>query len=86
LVTKKNKRTTINQKRKKSVKNRSKFLQELILFTKKIMKKKLLLKKIFKIEDEQNSAKSKEKIGKRYENTSALLGQVKEKSYKRPAR
>ena len=47
---------------------------------------KIVTKKIFKIEDEQNSAKSKEKIGKRYENTSALLGQVKEKSYKRPAR
>ena len=43
-------------------------------------------KKMFKIENEENSEKSKEKIGKRYENTSALLGQVKERSYKRPAR
>ena len=45
-----------------------------------------ITKKIFKIENEENSEKSKEKIGKRHENTSSTLGQVKEKSYKRPAR
>jgi len=42
--------------------------------------------KIFKIKSEQNSEKSKEETGKRYENTDASLGQVKERSYKRPAR
>ena len=30
---------------------------------------------MFKIENEENSEKSKEKIGKRYENTSSVLGQ-----------
>ena len=45
-----------------------------------------ITKKIFKIENEENSEKSKEKIGKRYENTSSVLGKVKERSYKRPAR
>ena len=40
----------------------------------------------FKIKNEQNSEKSKEKTGKRYENTDSSLGQVKERSYKRPAR
>ena len=53
---------------------------------KKNREEETVTKKIFKIENEENSEKSKEKIGKRYENTSALLGQVKEKSYKRPAR
>ena len=42
--------------------------------------------KIFKIKNEENSEKSKEETGKRYENTSSLLGQVKERSYKRPGR
>ena len=45
-----------------------------------------ITKKMFKIENEENSEKSKEKIGKRYENTSSVLGKVKERSYKRPAR
>jgi|TARA_B110000438_G_C15472663_1_gene503828 hypothetical protein len=43
-------------------------------------------KKIFKIENEEKPEKSKEKTGKRHENTSSSLGQVKERSYKRPAR
>ena len=43
-------------------------------------------KKMFKIENEEDSEKFKEKIGKRHESTSSLLGQVKEKSYKRPGR
>ena len=42
--------------------------------------------KIFKIKNDENSEKSKEEIGKRHENTAASLGQVKERSYKRPAR
>ena len=42
------------------------------------------ISKIFKIKNEENSEKSKEETGKRYENTSSLLGQVKERSYKRP--
>jgi len=44
------------------------------------------INKIFKIKNEENSEKSKEETGKRYENTSSLLGQVKERSYKRPGR
>ena len=43
-------------------------------------------KKIFKIENEEDTEKSKETTGKRHENTSSVLGQVKEKSYKRPGR
>ena len=46
----------------------------------------IVTEKIFKIKNEQNLDKSKEETGKRYENTDASLGQVKEKSYKRPAR
>ena len=53
---------------------------------KKDNEEKIITKKIFKIKNEQNSEKSKEKIGKRYENTDSSLGQVKERSYKRPAR
>ena len=47
---------------------------------------KNITKKIFKIKNEQNSEKSKEDTSKRYENTDPSLGQVKERSYKRPAR
>ena len=47
---------------------------------------KVVTEKIFKIKNEQNSEKSKEETGKRYENVDASLGQVKERSYKRPAR
>ena len=43
-------------------------------------------KKIFKIGNEEDTEKSKETTGKRHENTSSVLGQVKEKSYKRPGR
>ena len=46
----------------------------------------VITKKIFKIKNVQNSEKSKENTGKRYENANSSLGQVKEKSYKRPAR
>jgi hypothetical protein len=46
----------------------------------------IVTEKIFKIKNEQNSEKSKEETGKRYENTSSSLGKVKERSYKRPAR
>ena len=43
-------------------------------------------KKMFKIQNDENEEKTKEKTGKRHENTSPSLGQVKEKSYKRPGR
>jgi hypothetical protein len=46
----------------------------------------IISNKIFKIEMDEDTEKSKEKIGKRHENTSSLLGQVKERSYKRPGR
>ena len=42
--------------------------------------------KIVKITNEQNSEKSKETTGKRFENKGSSLGQVKERSYKRPGR
>jgi len=43
-------------------------------------------KKIIKINNAQNSEKSKEITGKRFENKASSLGQVKERSYKRPGR
>ena len=43
-------------------------------------------KKTFKITNEQDSEKSKEIAGKRYQNVASSLGQVKERSYKRPGR
>ena len=45
-----------------------------------------VIKKVFKIENQENSEKYKENTGKRYENTASSLGQVKERSYKRPGR
>ena len=48
--------------------------------------KEIPTKKLFKIDNEQKGEKSKEEIGKRHENVASSLGQVKEKSYKRPAR
>jgi len=72
-------------KKKKSVKT-GQIPSGINIIYKKDNEEKIVTKKIFKINDEQNSVKSKEKIGKRHENTSVLLGQVKEKSYKRPAR
>jgi hypothetical protein len=45
-----------------------------------------IVKKVFIIEDEQKSEKAKEEVGRRFENTSAILGTVKERAYKRPAR
>ncbi len=47
---------------------------------------KIVSKKIVKITNEQNSEKSKEATGKRFENKASSLGQVKERSYKRPGR
>ena len=43
-------------------------------------------KKIIKINNEQNLQKSKKNIVKRIENKESSLGQVKERSYKRPGR
>jgi len=48
--------------------------------------KKTTSKKIIKITKEQSSEKSKEITGKRFENKAPSLGQVKERSYKRPGR
>jgi hypothetical protein len=47
---------------------------------------KIIAEKVFIIEDEQKSEKAKEEVGRRFENTSAILGTVKERAYKRPAR
>ena len=73
------------QKKEKNVKTNLTVLGTNIIY-KKEEDQENTTNKIFKIENEQNSEKSKEKIGKRYENTSSSLGQVKERSYKRPAR
>ena len=43
-------------------------------------------KKIIKINNEQNLKKSKENIVKRIKSKDSSLGQVKERSYKRPGR
>ena len=53
---------------------------------KKIEDEKIVSKKIVKITNEQNSEKPKEATGKRFENKASSLGQVKERSYKRPGR
>ena len=51
-----------------------------------IIYKKKDVEKIFKIDNEQKLEKSKEETGKRHENVASSLGQVKERSYKRPGR
>jgi len=56
-----------------------------IIYKKDSDEEKVIIKKIFKIEDE-NTDKSKEKVDKRFENTSVTKGSIKEKSFKRPAR
>ena len=43
-------------------------------------------KKIIKITNEEDFEKSKEIVGRRFENKASSLGQVKERSYKRPGR
>tara|TARA_B110000914_G_scaffold192395_1_gene179415 strand:+ start:231 stop:554 length:324 start_codon:yes stop_codon:yes gene_type:complete len=57
-----------------------------IIYKKDSGEEKIIIKKIFIIEDERKSEKSKEETGRRFENTSAVLGTVKERSFKRPAR
>ena len=75
----------INQKKENNIKTNLTVLGTNIIY-KKDGEEETVTKKMFKIENEENSEKSKEKIGKRYENTSSVLGKVKERSYKRPAR
>jgi len=75
-----------NKPNKKKSKKTGQIQSGTNIIYKKDNKEKIVTKKTFKIDDKQNSTKSKEEVGKRHENTSALLGQVKEKSYKRPAR
>ena len=41
---------------------------------------------MFIIESEEKSDKAKEEVGRRFENASAILGTVKERAFKRPAR
>ena len=57
-----------------------------IIYKKDGDEEKTIVKKVFIIEDEQKSEKAKEEVGRRFENTSAILGTVKERAYKRPAR
>ena len=57
-----------------------------IIYKKNDDKEKTIVKKVFRIEGEQKTEKAKEEVGRRFENTSAILGTVKERAYKRPAR
>ena len=72
--------------KKKKIVKKSQIPSGTNIIYKKEGDKKEDISKIFKIKNEENSEKSKEETGKRYENTSSLLGQVKERSYKRPGR
>ena len=72
-------------KKKKNVKNSQIPLGTNIIYKKK-EDEKVITKKILKIDNEESSEKSKEITGKRFENKSSSLGQVKERSYKRPGR
>jgi len=72
--------------KKKKIVKKSQIPSGTNIIYKKEGDKKEDIGKIFKIKNEENSEKSKEETGKRYENTSSLLGQVKERSYKRPGR
>ena len=74
-----------NHKKKKIVKN-SQIPPGTNIIYKKIEDEKIVSKKIVKITNEQNSEKPKEATGKRFENKASSLGQVKERSYKRPGR
>jgi hypothetical protein len=56
-----------------------------IIYKKKEDEKKTT-EKIFKIYNEEKLERSKEETGKRHENVASSLGQVKERSYKRPGR
>ena len=72
-------------KKKKIVKN-SQIPPGTNIIYKKMEDEKIVSKKIVKITNEQNSEKPKEATGKRFENKASSLGQVKERSYKRPGR
>ena len=72
-------------KKKKIIKNSQIPLGTNIIY-KKSEDEKVVSKKIVKITNEQNSEKPKEATGKRFENKASSLGQVKERSYKRPGR
>ena len=75
-----------NKPKKKKIVKKSKIPSGTNIIYKKKEDEKTDSNKIFKIKNEENSEKPKEETGKRYENTASSLGQVKEKSYKRPAR
>ena len=81
----KNQKEEDKPKKKKIVKN-SQIPPGTNIIYKKIEDEKVVSKKIVKITNEQNSEKSKETTGKRFENKGSSLGQVKERSYKRPGR
>jgi hypothetical protein len=75
-----------NKPKKKKIVKKSKIPSGTNIIYKKKEDEKTDTNKIFKIKNEENSEKPKEETGKRYENTASSLGQVKERSYKRPAR
>ena len=72
--------------RKKKIVKESQIPSGTNIVYKKNEEKEIPTKKLFKIDNEQKGEKSKEEIGKRHENVASSLGQVKERSYKRPAR
>tara|TARA_B100000470_G_C19648080_1_gene327404 strand:+ start:122 stop:442 length:321 start_codon:yes stop_codon:yes gene_type:complete len=75
-----------NKPKKKKIVKESQIPSGTNIIYKKEEDEKTDTNKIFKIKNEENSEKAKEDTGKRYENTAASLGQVKERSYKRPGR
>ena len=72
--------------KKKKIVKKSQIPPGTNIIYKKIEDEKIVSKKIVKITNEQNSEKPKEATGKRFENKASSLGQVKERSYKRPGR
>ena len=72
--------------KKKKILKKSQIPSGTNIIYKKTEDEKVVSKKIVKITNEQNSDKSKETTGKRFENKDSSLGQVKERSYKRPGR
>ena len=72
--------------RKKKIVKESQIPSGTNIVYKKNEDKEIPAKKLLKIDNEQKGEKSKEEIGKRHENVASSLGQVKERSYKRPAR
>ena len=75
-----------NKPKKKKIIKKSQIPTGTNIIYKKNNEEEVETKKTFKITNEQDSEKNKEIAGKRHENVASSLGQVKERSYKRPGR